>query len=95
MTNQIIRRFQLPGQTGSDNLERHKQTWQNAVIQMMRDEGFVPLLDIDPHFTWTWIEAEKFDFVYTWHGVYVGEDKAWQIEGVLGGRAIPSTKMKK
>jgi len=92
MTNQLIRRFRLEGTTADSNLELHKRTWEKTVVQMMKDEGFVPLLDIDPHFSWNWVKEDEFTFVFTWHGVYVGEEKAWQTEGILGGRTIPFTR---
>jgi hypothetical protein len=35
--------------------------------------------------------GDKYEFSYTMHGVYVGRDKAWQNEGMLDGKLIPST----
>lgn len=57
----------------------------------MRDEGYVPVLDIDPTWNWTWVKDEEYQFMYTLQGVYVGKDIAWETEGVSNGKRIPST----
>jgi hypothetical protein len=62
---------------------------------MMRNEGFVPVLDLDPVWQWSWIKNDEFRFTYTWQGVYVGEDKAWQTEGVSNGKQVPSIPKRK
>ncbi len=90
MTKQIIRRFQLPGTVAGDKIVQSRDTHRRAMLNLMRDEGFVPLLDLDPVWEQQWIKDDIFGFVYTMQGVYVGEDKAWQTEGVLAGKLIPS-----
>lgn len=94
MTNQIIRRFQLPGTVAGDKIVQSRGTHRLQMLNMMRLEGFVPLLDIDPVWEQRWVDEDVFEFVYTCQGVYVGEEKAWQIEGILGGKAILSPKIK-
>lgn len=91
MTHQILKRYQLVGKTTGKDLEKHKATFTLTLTNMMRDEGFTPYLDIDPTWSWSWIEEDKYEFVYTWHAVYVGEEEAWRIAGVSGGKKIPST----
>lgn len=91
MTAQLIRRFQMDGKTSSDNLGQKQETWRLAILAMMREEGFVPLLDLDPVFRWIWVKEDEYGFTYTWQGVHVGKEKAWQTEGILGGKMIPST----
>jgi len=91
VTNQLIRRFQIAGRMKDSNTSQTRQAHQLAMESMMRDQGFVPVLDIDPVFTWEWKGDDQYDFDYTWQAVYVGEDKAWQITGVSGGKMIPST----
>lgn len=61
------------------------------MLGMMKDQGFSPVLDIDPIFEIEWVRDDVYNFSYTWQAVHVGKDKAWQIEGVLGGKMIPST----
>lgn len=91
MTKQFIRRFQLPGTVAGNKIVQSRDTCKQAIIIMMKDEGFVPLLDVDPVWEQQWVKDDIFEFVYTWQGVYAGEDKAWQIEGNLGGKMILST----
>lgn len=66
-----------------------------ALLARMRDDGFAPLLDLNPVWEQSWVEGDIFEFTYTWQAVYVGEEKAWQIEGVSDGKMIPSTPKNK
>lgn len=91
MTNQIIRRFQMPGQTVERNMIKTQDVVYRALIQLMKDEGFVPLYDIDPVWQWKWIEGDQYEFVLTMQGVHIGKDKAWETDGISGGKAVPST----
>jgi hypothetical protein len=91
VTNQMIRRFQLPGTVAGNKIVQSRDTCRKELITMMKDEGFVPLLDVDPVWEQSWVKDDVFEFVYTWQGVYAGEEKAWLIEGNLGGKMIPST----
>ena len=92
MTQQMIRRFKIGGVTTSVNIEQTRETFRNQIIGMMKDEGYVPVIDLDPVWTWEWIKDDYYNFVYTWHGVYVGKDKAWETDGITNGKAIPSTR---
>jgi len=94
MTNQIIRRFQLPGTVAGDKIVQSRDTYKIAIVNWMKIEGFAPYLDIDPVWEQQWVEEDVFEFVYTWQGVYVGEERAWQIEGISGGKQIPTQKIK-
>jgi hypothetical protein len=91
MTAQMIRRFQIEGEAKDENLEHKKDEWRRTLVIMMKDDGFVPLFDVNPVFTWHWVKDELFKFSYTWQGVYVGKGEVWQIEGVSDGKRIPST----
>lgn len=62
---------------------------------MMREEGFVPLLDVDPVWEQSWVKDDIFEFIYTWQGIYAGKDEAWLIEGNLGGKMIPISQKSK
>jgi hypothetical protein len=95
MTSQIVRRFQLAGQLSGAKIVQARDTHKRVLLDMMKTDGFAPLLDIDPVFEQTWIKDDIFEFVYTWQAVYVGLEKAWQTEGILGGRMIPSTQKSK
>jgi hypothetical protein len=93
MTAQMIRRFQMRGLIVEDAFVQihDNQTHARVIITMMKDEGYVPLLDVNPVFLTSYIGGDKFEFSYTMQGVYVGRDKAWQSEGMLDGKLIPST----
>ena len=95
MTNQLIRRFQIEGITTEENLERRQATFRKTVNNMMREEGFVPVLDIDPVFTRHWMKDDLFEFSYTMQAVYIGKDRSWQTEGILAGKVIPFTQKNK
>lgn len=95
MTSQIIKRYQIEGQVIGKRLLQARETHAHTLVTMMRDDGFVPVLDIDPVFTIEWVTEDRYNFCYTWQAVYVGKEKAWQIEGNLGGKmilSIPKTK---
>lgn len=90
MTKQIIRRFQVSGTFKGDRIIQTRETQRKTLVSMMRDQGYVPVYDVDPVWEQSWKEEDVFEFTYTWHGVHVGE-KAWQTEGVYGGKMIHST----
>jgi hypothetical protein len=52
MTAQMIRRFQMRGWIIEDCLcaIHDNQTHARVIITMMKDEGYVPLLDVNPVF---------------------------------------------
>lgn len=81
----------MPGEVAGDKIVQARDTHRLAMLDLMRSDGFVPLLDLDPVWEQRWIKDDVFGFIYTMQGVYVGEEKAWQVEGVLNGRMIPST----
>lgn len=91
MTSQLIRRFQVRGKFKGDRLIQTRETQRRELVNSMKDEGYVPLYDLDPVWEQSWEEEDVFSFTYTWQAVYVGEEKAWQTEGIYGGKEIPST----
>lgn len=95
MTQKMIRRFQLTGTTTSSNLENSKRTLHRMLVRMMNGEGFAPVLDINPVWSWKWTKDDEYSFIYTWQGIYVGKERAWKIEGVSDGREIPSIQKTK
>jgi hypothetical protein len=95
MTDKLIRRFQVRGTTSSNKLEYNQNTLRKLLIYSMNIDGYAPLLDVDPVWTWSWAKDEEYDFVYTWQGVFVGKDVAWQTEGVSNGKRIPYTPSNK
>ena len=90
MTAQMIRRFVMTGEYTETKLISTRTTVRSFLTNMMKDDGFVPLLDVDPVWLSDYRGGEKFNFSYTMQGVFVGKDKAWQIDGVMDGKLIPS-----
>ena len=55
----------------------------------MRDEGCVPLLDMDPQYTHQFDPASGgFNFKLTVYAVEVGKEKAWEVAGMMSGKPI-------
>lgn len=63
---------------------------EHTLNHMMRDKGYVKVLDLDP----VWIvqydsKEDKWLFSIRAYGVYVGKRKSWQYEGITQGKLIP------
>lgn len=83
-----IKRFELVGQVTHDKFVATREALIKNVEGSMRDEGYVPVLDLHPQFTRQYdAEREVFDFHVSVYGVHVGE-QAWQIAGMTNGRLI-------
>lgn len=95
MTAQMIRRFCLVGDLIETKMAQSRNTHNSVLVAMMKDEGYVPLLDVNPVFQTTYKGGEKYTFSLTMQGVFVGRDKAWQSDGMLDGKLIPSTPKSK
>lgn len=84
-----IKRFSLDGEITSDRFISAREALLNDVDSEMRDEGYVPVLDLIPQFTRQYNEeSETFKFEISIYGVYVGEDKSWQVSGMTNGTLI-------
>jgi hypothetical protein len=94
MTSQLIRRFVIAGVMPDWNLAQSLDTFKHTIEDMMRVEGYVPVLDIDPVYIRTWLKDDYYNFQYIWQGVHVGKDDAWLIEGISAGKKIPIPKTK-
>lgn len=101
MTHKRIKRFQIDGIFRDDSdMIRLRAQYEKMLIQSMRGDGYVQVLDIDPAFSVSYNNDENiWSFMLTMHGVYVGKVKAWQIEGCSNGRmlprSIPNDKLRK
>jgi hypothetical protein len=83
-----IRNWELKGEIGDTNLVETKERMIHHLESLMRDYGYVPSIDNDPHFTRTYRDNGIFDFALTVYGVYVGKEEAWNVSGVAGGKTI-------
>ena len=86
-----IKRFPLEGAiTDALNVVEHKERLISFIEGAMRDEGYVPLLDMEPHFNQRFdVEGEHFEFKLSVYGVFVGKEESWGIAGVMSGNKIP------
>lgn len=95
-----IHKFSLDGQIGDANLVEAKERLVLFLEDKMRDEGFVPALDIEPQFTLDYRpKDETYDFILTVYGIWVGRESACNtIAGMMSGKPImkfiPSDKLR-
>lgn len=84
-----IKRFHLTGTITSDKFVSARESMIKDVEDGMRDEGFVPVLDLLPQFTRNYnAEEANFTFTISIYGVYVGEERAWLIAGMNSGLEV-------
>ena len=84
-----IKRFGLTGTITSDRFVVAREALIKDVEDSMRDEGFVPVLDLHPQFTREYDpETEAFSFEISVYGAYVGEEESWHIAGMMNGTAV-------
>lgn len=94
-----IKRFFQEGTTQDGNLVTEKERLVRFTETSMREDGFVPVLDLEPQFTLDYDPtAETFAFSLSVWGSYVGKEEAWRVDGLMGGKTImkstPPTKSK-
>jgi hypothetical protein len=85
-----IAKYTVQGIVGDEaDVVKNKESLIHWLEGCMRDDGNVPLLDADPHYTQEFnAETGMFDFLLTIYGVYIG-DEAWDVAGIMGGKTIP------
>lgn len=92
-----IERFGFDGQIRDDSdFIRLRAQYESLVVHQMRDDGYVPVLDLGPLWSTKYEkETETYRFDMTVYGVFVGRKKAWSIEGMDGvGRFLPRSTAK-
>lgn len=95
MTHQQIKRFQVRAEFLDDSdIARVRAQYESLLIQQMRDKGFTRTLDIDPSFSVSY-DNNKWSFILTIHGIFVGKLKAWESEGITQGKLIPRSTQKR
>lgn len=85
-----IKRFGHEGVVaGSVDVIEFKQNMVRWVEAEMKDEGFIPALDIEVQYTQDYSAADDtYKYRLSIYGLYVGRDKAWDAVGVMNGRTI-------
>ena len=74
--------------------KRIKEFHIDGMIDMMRSNGYVPHLDVDPAFSLEY-KGENYTFLLTIYGVYVGKAKAQCYLAVSGNNLIPMNFIQK
>lgn len=88
MTHKKIKRFQIEVEFLDDSdIIRIRNQYENLLTSQMRDKGYVRALDIDPAFS-VEFTGETWKFLMTIHGIYVGRNKSWQLEGITQNKPI-------
>lgn len=83
-----IKRFGLTGTITSDRFVVAREALLKDVEDSMRDEGYVPVLDLHPQFTREFdVDSETFTFEISIYGAYVG-DESWHIAGMTNGTLV-------
>lgn len=85
-----IKKFFLDGIVGDDeNLVQSKEFLIKNLEDQMRDNGFVPVLDMDPQFTLSYnVEKDYYDFNLSIYGVKVGRQQSWDVAGIMNGKTL-------
>lgn len=65
-----------------------RERYESILIDMMRSNGYVPHLDVDPAFSLEY-NNEKYKFLLTIYGVYIGRARAQCYLAVSGNNLIP------
>lgn len=91
MTDKMIRRFSLEGVTSELNLIQTRQTLRNTLIDQMRNEGYLPIFDLDEVFKTEYREGQL-EFQLVIQGAYVGKETVWRGSGIVNGKIIPATR---
>lgn len=74
----------LDGEFNQDIKFVARDRFQTVIEDMMRESGYVPVIDRDTEWYTRWIEdTDRYGFKIVMYGVYVGPKKAEQILGYL------------
>lgn len=85
-----IQRFNLNGQIADYDVTKTRDRLVEFVESMMREQGYVPALDIEPQFTVDYVSDEgRFNFALSVYGVKISREKTWTVGGILSGKEIP------
>lgn len=84
-----IKEFHIDGVIDDDSvIPQIRERYESILIDMMRSNGYVPHLDVDPAFSLEYKE-EKYSFLLTIYGIYVGRSRAKCYLAVSGNNLIP------
>jgi len=89
--NKKLKSFGMHGQIHDDAaIPRLRIEYQRLIETDMREQGYVPILDLDVQFSLSYDEQnDLYEFDIVVYGVYVGKKKAHLYEGFSGQSLIP------
>lgn len=77
-----IKRFSLDGQILDDIfIPRMKEEYVRLLADMMKDEGYVMRIDIEPDWSLSY-QGTHYDFILSVYGSYIGKRNASCIDGL-------------
>lgn len=87
-----IKKFSLSGEMNDASVEAQKESLIRNLETQMRDNGVLPILDMEPQFSWKYIpEENKYSFELSVYGAKVGIEAAWRNSGIMNGKIIAKT----
>ena len=90
-----IKRFELVGVIADDSfILRMKEQYIKIMSELMKDDGYVQRLDIDPDWSLSY-ENNHYNFILSVYGSYIGKREAACIDGLDKNRPIytPQNKL--
>ena len=83
-----IREFHIEGKFSDDSvMTRIRNQYEDILVKTMKYRGYVPVFDIDSAFSIKY-EDEKYNFILTIYGVYIGKANAKCYSGVINHKLI-------
>jgi len=92
LVNTDIKAFTVTGKVSGDKFIKTRERLLHDIESGMRDEGYVPHLDLKELFTRSMDAEGNFDFELTIYGIYVGEEQSTYVAGVTDGKEVMSVK---
>jgi hypothetical protein len=89
--NKKLKSFVMQGQIHDDAaIPRLRLEYERLIESDMREQGYVPILDLDIQFSLLYDEEQdQYEFDIVVYGVYVGKKKAHLYEGFSGQSLVP------
>lgn len=87
MMHKDVRKLTVEGDMIDKDMERHKSELVKVLYDQLRDDGHVPLLDMDPQFTVDY-DFERNVRVFTLSVFAIEGENPWTYSGVSNGRLI-------
>lgn len=89
--NKKLKSFGMQGEIHDDAaIPRLRAEYERLIESDMREQGYVPILDLDTQFSLLYYEdQDTYEFDIVVYGVFVGKKKSHMYEGFSGQNLIP------